>query len=708
MDAKCARCGATLSSFDASCPACGARGEVIDARAVTVATPTPPPSGGAQSSGSSPQNVPPVALKAPTNIAEDPFLQAVPMTPSGKVLGGVKLVRRLGAGGMGAVYAGQHLTLETTVAIKILPAHLTGDENYEERFKREARLSFEIAHPNIVRTLHAGKEFGLLFLQMEFVDGTSAGELVRTQGRLPEARALEIILDATRGLAEAHRRGIIHRDVKPDNILVEKTTGRAKIADLGLARIAAAAKTAPAITGAGTTLGTPAYMAPEQIEDASHVEPTADIYSLGAALFELVCGRAPFAAETIPSLFRAILSSPAPDPRDYRADISPVVRDLILRCLEKDPKARFQEADELAAALEAALPAASRNPPSRKFPPQPPPPTPSKLIETYHAPSSAPTAPPPPPPPPQRSRKSLYVGVGLAIVAALVGGFWLGTEAPGPPEKKTLLFGFLPDRRLTTERLKALQPVTQHLEKLTRRKWEAWVGASYEDNIEAFVSGKLDLAQFGGVTYVLLKEREPDAIPCFQRDTDQKFQALFVVPAGSSVEKLTELKGKEVAFVDELSTAGFVIPAIELLNAGVDPAKDVRAKFLHAHDEVLREVAEGNVDAGAVDARVKDLLSFQGKIDREKLKTIKTSAPFPDDVWVASPRLDAKLRKKIVDGFTSLDGARGNDGQVLAALEANQYIPADDATYDDLRAKVKLLHEKGLLKAGASPDPNKR
>ena len=695
MDAKCARCGATLSSFDASCPACGANGQAVDARAVTVATPIPPPSG-AQSTGSSPQNVPPLAQKAPTNVADDPFLQAVPMTPGGKILGGVKLLRRLGAGGMGAVYAGQHLTLETAVAIKILPAHLTGDENYEERFKREARLSFEIAHANIVRTLHAGKEFGLLFLQMEFVDGKSAGELVRTQGRLPEARALEIILDATRGLAEAHRRGIIHRDVKPDNILVEKATGKAKIADLGLARIAAAAKTAPAITGAGTTLGTPAYMAPEQIEDASHVEPTADIYSLGATLFELVCGRAPFAAETIPSLFRAILSVPAPDPRDYRADVSPPVRDMILKCLEKDPKARFQEADELASALEAALPAASRTPPSRKFPPLPPPPT-SRLTETYHAPSSAPTA-PPPPLPPHRSRKGLYVGVGLAILAALVGGFWLGTEAPGPPEKNTLLYGFLPDRRLTTERLKALEPVTLLLEKLTHRKWEAWVGASYEDNIEAFVSGKLDLAQFGGVTYVLLKEREPETIACFQRDTDQRFQAIFVVPAGSTVEKLTDLKGKEIAFVDELSTAGFVIPAIELLNAGVDPAKDVRAKFLHSHDAVLREVADGNVDAGTVDARVKDLLSFQGKIDREKLKTIKTSAPFPDDVWVASPHLDAKLRKKIVDGFTSLDPTRGNDGQVLSALEANQYVPADDATYDDLRKKVKLLHEKGLLK----------
>jgi phosphate/phosphite/phosphonate ABC transporter binding protein len=638
-----------------------------------------------------------VAQRAADTIGDDPLLRAIPPSPQGKVLGGVQLVRRLGAGGMGAVYAGQHLVLETTVAIKILPAHLTGDESYEERFKREARLSFEIAHANIVRTLHAGKEHGLLFIQMEFVDGTSAGELVRTRGRLSEARAVQIALDAARGLAEAHRAGIVHRDVKPDNILVRRDDGRAKIADLGLARIAESKRTAAVITGAGTTLGTPAYMAPEQIEDASHVGPSADIYSLGATLFELVCGRPPFASATIASLFRAILETPAPDPWEERKDLSPAVRDVIVRCLQKKPRDRYASCDELAKALEAALAVASGDAPPPAGPSGPT----QVLPPSEEGPSVSPSAMPTKAPlrPPSRRRRALLAALAtLAIAAALVGSFWLGTEAPGPLEKKTLLYGCLPERQLTTARLKAFEPVTQFLEKATRRKWELWVGASYEDNLEAFTSGKLALAQLGGVTYVLVKEREPGAVALFQRDVDQAFQAEFVVPADGPIEHVEQLRGKEIAFVDELSTAGFVIPACDLLDAKIDPAKDVKARFVHAHDTVLQEVQDGEVDAGAVDARIHELLAFDNKIKRDKVRTIKTSAPFPDDVWVAAPSLDPAIRKRLVDAFTSLDSTRGTEGQTLGALEAKRYVPAVDAEYDDLRAKVKRLRDHGLVR----------
>ena len=645
---------------------------------MTVATPLPP-------AATSPHPGPsPAAREGETSA--DPLV--------GKVLGGVKLVRKLGAGGMGAVYAGFHLVLETTIAVKVLPSHLTSDLAYSERFLREAQVSFTIAHENVVRTLNAGKEEGVFFLQMELIEGLSAGEMVRRSGPLPEARAVEIVRDAARGLAEAHRKGIIHRDVKPDNILVRADDGKAKVADLGLARISHGDATAAVITGAGTTLGTPAYMAPEQIEDASHVGASADIYSLGATLYELLCGRPPFQSASIPSLFQTILKKEAPDPRDLRSDISPAVREIVRRCLEKKPTDRYASAEELARALDDAFPKASKGAP----PPITPRATSTALTESYHATSSAKTIPLSP-----RFRRRWFLIGGAIVLVALGLGFFLGAESPGPIEKKTLKYGILPDRRLTTERLKLLEPVTKLLEQATRRKWEPWVGERYEDNIDEFVSGKLDLAQFGGATYVVVKERAPGAHPLVQRDVDQKFQTMFVVGATSTVQRLEDLRGKEIAVVDKLSTAGYVIPCIELLDAGLDPLHDLKLKEVHTHDTVLREVQDGTVEAGTVDARIKELLSAQGKIDRDKIRSIKTSPPFLDDVYVASPGLDATLAEKVAQAFLELDMAHGTDAITLQALEATHYVRASDESYEDLRAKVKRLRERGLFPPATGP-----
>ncbi|MEZ0230780.1 MAG: phosphate/phosphite/phosphonate ABC transporter substrate-binding protein, partial [Planctomycetota bacterium] len=322
----------------------------------------------------------------------------------------------------------------------------------------------------------------------------------------------------------------------------------------------------------------------------------------------------------------------------------------------------------------------------------------SRLTETYHAPSSAPTVPPPPLPPAHRVKKRVWAAFAVIVILALGGGFYMGTRAPGPPEKKVLLYGVLPDRRLTTERLKALEPVTKFLEASARRNFEPWVGVSYDDNIDAFVEGKIALAQFGGVSYVLLKERMPDVIPLFQRNVDQKFEAIFIVPASSPAQKLEDLKGKEIEFVDELSTAGYVVPAIELLEKGIDPAKDITKKFAHAHDTVVRDVAAGTVAAGVLDARIMDQLAIDGKLDRRSVRTIHISAPFPDDVWVASPSLEPKIRQRILDAFLALDPTRGADLATLSALESRQYRKADDKAYDDLRQKIQRLQARGLLR----------
>ncbi|MBI3723392.1 phosphate/phosphite/phosphonate ABC transporter substrate-binding protein [bacterium] len=747
MEHRCRRCGGVLTSIDASCEACGA---AVGPRTDTLDLPESGRAGGtsselpsgfslSDSAGTTKASDPPpreLALTesskpkpaTPGSLDDDPLLLPIPGTTGGKVLGGVRLLRRLGSGGMGAVYAGQHLTLDMTVAVKILLAHHGKDSDYAERFVREAQVSARIDHHNLVRTLHAGQEHGVFFIQMEFVDGTSAADLLRRSGQLPESEAIRIVLDATRGLAEAHRRGIVHRDVKPDNILIRREDGRAKLADLGLA-LAFLAPSTPSLTGTGTALGTPLYMAPEQIESASAVGPPADIYSMGATLYELVCGKPPFSAPTIASLFREILTLPAPDPAILRPGISPGLREVIVRSLDKQPACRYQSAEELEEALERALAGASDTPaapgtatktaalpPATVAPATGASPSLTPSWQQTNVRSATDVVSPAPleatkiekPSPGEagsarRTVKTVLATTGviaLVLLGARLGGKFLSRAATGT--ERALVVGFLPDRRITTERLKSLEPVQRMLERATGRKVEPFVGFTYAENVEAFAQGRIDVAQFGGVTYVLATRKLKGAVPIVQRDLDRRFHTLFLATPRSGIEKLEDLRGKSFAFVDPLSTSGYLVPALQLIEAGIEPRVDAKGfshvVFTHGHDASLEELVAGRVDCAAVEERVHDQALYLGKLDRSQVKIIGTSKPFPDDAWVASPDLDPGVREAIARAFLSLSPMRQEDAQVLAALEAKRYVALKDQDYDDLREKVKLLDSKGLLK----------
>jgi len=176
---------------------------------------------------------------APNTPLADPLLAPVPELEGYKVLGGVVIYQKLGAGGMGAVYRGKHLRLEVDVAVKVMAPpenlHPTQADNYVARFLREAKTAAAVRHQNLIRVYDVNSESGVHYLIMDFVDGESAGDRLKRKGKLTEAEAVEICLGAAEGLAEAHREGIVHRDIKPDNILIDKK-GRVVVADLGLAK----------------------------------------------------------------------------------------------------------------------------------------------------------------------------------------------------------------------------------------------------------------------------------------------------------------------------------------------------------------------------------------------------------------------------------------------------------------------------------------
>ncbi|MBE7463804.1 MAG: serine/threonine protein kinase [Planctomycetes bacterium] len=278
-------------------------------------------------------------------------------------LGGIPLLARLGQGGMGAVYYGIHPRLDVEVAVKVLPPEWAErDAGLVSRFLREAKVAARIKSPHLVGVLDVNEERGLHYLTMEYVRGESAGSYLRRlheQGQpgLPEALALDLVLAVTEGLGVAHREGVIHRDLKPDNILLpanaagELDFGAAKVADLGLAR---SESYELSLTNNQTALGTPGYLAPEQATDAKSAGKAADVFSLGATLYALLAKRPPFTGNSLSKVLFETVHAPHPPLRPQRPDISDTTLMAINRCLAKDPAGRYPDAAALRAALHEA------------------------------------------------------------------------------------------------------------------------------------------------------------------------------------------------------------------------------------------------------------------------------------------------------------------------------------------------------------------
>ena len=260
--------------------------------------------------------------------------------------GRYRIERTLGHGGMATVYLAQDEELRRPVAVKVLAEHVASDETLRRRFLREARLAARLSHPNIVQVYDVGEAEGRLFLVMEYVSGrTLAGS-----GKLPPAEAVQLMLQACAGLQHAHEAGLVHRDVKPGNLLVRED-GVLKIADFGIAQ----APDATRLTQVGMVLGTAAYLAPEQ-GAGENVTAAADIYSLGAVLYELLTGRPPFEFESLAELGTKQRSGVITPVRDLEPSVPEPVEAAVMRALARDaqfrPASAAQLAHELAATAE--------------------------------------------------------------------------------------------------------------------------------------------------------------------------------------------------------------------------------------------------------------------------------------------------------------------------------------------------------------------
>jgi eukaryotic-like serine/threonine-protein kinase len=266
------------------------------------------------------------------------------------IAGRYRLDELLGVGGMSSVYRAHDRVLERDVAVKVLHDHYTHDEEYVERFRREARAIARLSHPNIVTVIDRGEADGCQFIVFEHVRGENLKEVLRGAGPLPVTTALTLAHQAARGLAFAHENGIVHRDVKPQNVLVDED-GVAKVTDFGIARSSGPDE---GLTQSGTILGTSDYLSPEQAV-GSPVDERSDQYSLGVLLYELLTGEVPFPGESMVAVAMRHVNDPVPSVRDRRGDVSSRVDALVRRAMAKRPEERFPTMDALIAALEACL-----------------------------------------------------------------------------------------------------------------------------------------------------------------------------------------------------------------------------------------------------------------------------------------------------------------------------------------------------------------
>jgi hypothetical protein len=432
---------AALAAHLDACPACRRAAAKLAANAPVNAGPfqgdtLPPDAGSAPAPPAAGGRPPAAAPGLPPELASHPRY---------------RILRELGRGGMGVVYHAEQTLMDRQVAIKVINRALLDHPDALERFGREVRAAAKLSHPNIVLAYDAERAGDLHLLVMEFVEGLNLADVVQRKGPLPVAHACSYVRQAALGLQHAFERGMIHRDIKPHNLMLTPK-GQVKILDFGLAKLARERGPQSEVTAQGTYMGTPDYTAPEQASDARSADIRADIYSLGCTLYFLLAGRPPFQEGTDVKTIIAHLEKEPPPLTGLRADVPPDLAAVVARMLAKDPARRYQKPAEVAQALAPfckrasnLVPVAAPAPPAAAaeaatVPPRDTTPLPPVARPAPPLAATAPMRPaapaPAPAPAPRRWGCVLLVGLVLFILVliplGLVGGVLLGLVLTGP------------------------------------------------------------------------------------------------------------------------------------------------------------------------------------------------------------------------------------------------------------------------------------
>ncbi len=317
----------------------------------------------------------------------------------GSVIGGFKIEKELGRGGMGVVYRAHELSLNRKIALKILSERLSNDKEFIERFKREARVVAALNHPNIVNILSYGEEQGLYYFAMEYVKGTDLGKILKEKKEIPLDQALSITTQIADALEEAAARGVVHRDLKPSNIMID-SMGRIKVTDFGIAYFQDAESQ---LTRTGLYMGTPEFSSPEQARGAP-LDVRSDIFSLGAILYKMLSGTPPVSGESPLAVVAKILTEPIIPISRIKPTLPHLVAELVDKMMAKDIEARFQTPTEVMAAISDCLKNLKEETPLTK----------SILLKKNSS----------PPPVPPKNNKAKNIGIIVGVILAILLSMW--------------------------------------------------------------------------------------------------------------------------------------------------------------------------------------------------------------------------------------------------------------------------------------------
>ncbi len=600
-----------------------------------------------------------------------------------------RIQRELGGGGMSHVFLAEETRLGRQVVIKVLPPEMGAGVN-SERFEREIVLAAKLQHPHIVPLLTAGASGDLLYYVMPFIQGESLRVKLAREGELPVTEATRILRDVVDALAYAHRNGVVHRDIKPDNVLLSE--GHAVVTDFGVAKAVSASSgsSAGSLTSLGVALGTPAYMAPEQAAADPHVDHRADIYAVGALAYEMLCGRPPFTAPTPQALLAAHITQ-TPDPATrYRPAISPQLNGLVMRCLEKRAADRWQSAAELVPQLDAMTT------PSGGMAP-----TGAQTIISSGTEAAIRRAHP--------ARVALLFGVGAVLVLALV---WLLVRKLGLPDwvfygAIGLLAAGLPIMLLTGyhERRRAIARTTAVYTPppVGPAQWFTWrkalLGGGLAFSGLAVVAAGYTVMRVLGIGPVgtlvasgVLKNREPLLLADFENRTADT----TLGPSLTEAMRVDLSQSPTVRLVDQQlvrdalqrmqrQTAGVLGPAL---------AREV------AERQGIKAVVTGQIDP--VGSGYVLSASLVSAADGQVLTAVRETAADPGGLLGAIDRLSSKLRERIGESLVTIRAKPPLEQVTTASLPAlRKYSDALRLEEEDrLDEAIPMIREAVALDTG--------
>jgi len=653
------------------------------------------------------------------------------LPPTTVVDGKYCLGRLIGEGGMGAVYEAEHTGLGINVAVKLLNESFTSDYKALSRFQREARATAAIRHPNIVEVRDTGTDDdGVPFIVMELLQGESLSALLRREKVLPTPGAVTIASQMLSGLAAAHSKGVIHRDLKPGNILLaqmEDGSHQVKILDFGISKFFSSAVPQD-VTAAGAVIGTPRFMAPEQAIGQPDLDSRVDLYAVGVLLYRMLTGRLPYNARTNEGVIQQILQGQPPLPRNVRPSITRELEAVILKAMDPNREKRWQNAQDFIQALQEAAPDATgtlqftnsggiiSNPSSVPIT------SPSALSGASTIPSvaytpgdsqSQLTGPPGlasmVPAPTHPGRRWLMLAL-LALVAAGSGFGWYlwsarVTPKPGVAEPlpggtsqeplpgPAIRFGisrFLPRQQLIMEH----QGLLRYLSRRIQHRVKLEIYEDYVDLAAKLRTKKLDLAALSAYGYVRAKKRWPelDLLATHVTKSGTSYEGFVVAMANANIRSLEDLKDKRFCYVSPTSTSGYLYPRALFRRKGMDPDTHFKtSRFTGDHLSALKALQSGACDGAAVFTGIFFEARKHG-ITPEKFTVLATTDRIPYDAYCVVPGLSPDLSRSLKKALLALKPDSEITRKVLGKnTRIVGFAPVKDSDYNSVRQIEKHM-----------------